>query len=213
MRLTPRSGDRRTVVRGHMVTKFCKGFTFASAVCLYCCVFYLNLLLYVVKDEPLGVDKVIWGVEGDGVQWSVINAASIHRPASRFWPHQPFDWRDKRLWGQEEMLVNLIMWIMGVSSIHLYLYSLCYNPNCLQVPGPGSGVETLLLMDRWVKREEMEGRPENRHASYMEIDELHWAIKARPEWFSGVRSQYTTMELAISVDGHREENPKVQISS
>lgn len=84
MRLTPRSGDRRTVVRGHMVTKFCKGFTFASAVCLYCCVFYLNLLLYVVKDEPLGVDKVIWGVEGDGVQWSVINAASIHRPASRF---------------------------------------------------------------------------------------------------------------------------------
>lgn len=97
----------------------------------FCCVFYLNLLLYVVKDEPLRVDEVIWGVEGDGVEWSAVNAASIHRPTSRFWPHQPFDWRDKNLWGHKEMLVNLTMGILGVSSIHVYIYGLCYNPNCL----------------------------------------------------------------------------------
>lgn len=67
-----------------MVTEHCSGFTFASAVCLCCYVSYLNLLLYVVKDEPLGVDEVIWGVEGDGVQWAAVSAASIHRPATRF---------------------------------------------------------------------------------------------------------------------------------
>lgn len=55
--------------------------------------------------------------------------------------------------------------------------------------------------DGWVKREEKEGRPENRHASYMQIDEL---LKARAEWFSGVRGQYTTMGSVISVDGYRE---------
>lgn len=84
VRLTPRSGDQKTVVRSHMVMKCCKGLTLHSAVCLYCCVFYLNFLFYIVKDEPLGVDEVIGGVEGDGVQWSAINATSIHRPASRF---------------------------------------------------------------------------------------------------------------------------------
>lgn len=84
VRLTPRSGDQRTVVRGHMVTESCGGFTFASAVCLCCCVFYLNILLYVVKDEPLGVNEVIWRVEGNGVQWSAVSAASILRLASRF---------------------------------------------------------------------------------------------------------------------------------
>lgn len=45
---------------------------------------YLDLLLYVVEDEPLGVDEVVGRVERDGVQRAAVNAASIHLPASRF---------------------------------------------------------------------------------------------------------------------------------
>lgn len=63
-------------------------------------VLYLNLLLDVVEDEPLGVDEVVRGVEGDGVQGPAVDAAPLHRPASRFGPNQPFDWRHKCLWAE-----------------------------------------------------------------------------------------------------------------
>lgn len=58
---------------------------------------YLDLLLYVVEDEPLGVDEVVWRVERDGVQRAAVNAASIHLPASRFWPDKPLYRRNKSL--------------------------------------------------------------------------------------------------------------------
>lgn len=38
--------------------------------------------------------------------------------------------------------------------------------------GQGTRVGTLLLMDRWVKREEKEGRSVNRHAAYIQMDEF-----------------------------------------
>lgn len=83
MTLTPRSGDRGTVVRSHMVMKYGHVMSWLILLCV-CLQFYLDLLLYVVKDEPLGVDEVIWGIEGDGVQRSAVSATSIHSSASRF---------------------------------------------------------------------------------------------------------------------------------
>jgi len=55
----------------------------------FCCIvmyfrFYLDLLLYIVKDESLRVDEVVRGIERDSVQCTSVNAASIHRPATRF---------------------------------------------------------------------------------------------------------------------------------
>lgn len=48
--------------------------------------FYLDLFLYVVKDESLGVNEVVGGVQGDSVQWAAVNTASIYCPASGFGP-------------------------------------------------------------------------------------------------------------------------------
>ena len=61
--------------------------------------FYLDLLLHVVEDESLGMDAVVGGVEGDGVQRAAVNAASIYRPSTGFGPDQALDGRDESLGG------------------------------------------------------------------------------------------------------------------
>lgn len=43
---------------------------------------HLDLLLHIVKDQPLRMDEVVRGVERHGVQRPAVNAAPVHRSAA-----------------------------------------------------------------------------------------------------------------------------------
>lgn len=58
---------------------------------------YLDLLLHIVKDEPLGVDQVVGGEERHCVQRPAVDAAAFHGPAVRLRPDQTLDGRDEGL--------------------------------------------------------------------------------------------------------------------
>lgn len=47
---------------------------------------YLDLLLHIVKDEPLGVDEVVGGEERHRVQWPAVDTAAFYWPAVRLGP-------------------------------------------------------------------------------------------------------------------------------
>lgn len=52
---------------------------------------YLDLLLHIVKDEPLGVNQVVGGEQWHRVQWPAVDAAAFYRPAVRLGPDQSLD--------------------------------------------------------------------------------------------------------------------------
>lgn len=52
---------------------------------------YLDLLLHIVKDEPLGVDQVVGGEERHRVQRSAVDIAAFYWPAVRLGPDQTLD--------------------------------------------------------------------------------------------------------------------------
>lgn len=53
---------------------------------------YLDLLLHIVKDEPLRVDQVVRGKERHSVQWPAVDAVAFCWPAVRLRPDQTLDW-------------------------------------------------------------------------------------------------------------------------
>lgn len=52
---------------------------------------YLDLLLHIVKDEPLGVDQVVGGEERHCVQRSAVDTAAFCWPTVRLGPDQTLD--------------------------------------------------------------------------------------------------------------------------
>lgn len=72
---------------------------------------YLDLLLHVVKDEPLRVDEVVGGEERHSVQRPAVHAAALHRPAARLGPDQTLDGRDKGLQWEKKMVSMEPRWV------------------------------------------------------------------------------------------------------
>lgn len=101
------------VVMRSLVSRFCSIVLYFRS--------YLDLLLYVVEDEPLGVDEVVRGVERDGVQRAAVNAASIHQPATRFRPDESLNRRDKTLEREEEKGKNSV--IVPLFDFHMIQHS------------------------------------------------------------------------------------------